>query len=261
MRIEEWKPKRPKSLIEKILIIATILGGIAAIGYFADKLFFPTASKEELKKLEKKVGEMADYLDGLPQTKNPDLKRLFEKGYSLYKDEKYPEAIDTLKACLELKTEDSEREALLILMGNAFSILGKLKDAEDHYQEALCIGRRINDEQGKATVLSNIGLIYRAKGDLDQALKYHQEALEIDREIGFREGEAQDLIAIGLALAAKGNLDVALTHYESAIKIHKEIGFKEGETIALINIGLIYKAKGDLNQALKYYQEALEIDK
>ena len=105
----------------------------------------------------------------------------------MYNDEKYVEAIDTFKACLELKTEDSEREALLILLGNAFSTLGKPKEAEDHYQEALLIGKRINDEQGKAIALGNIGLIYQAQGDLDQALKYLNEALKIFEEIGMPE--------------------------------------------------------------------------
>jgi tetratricopeptide (TPR) repeat protein len=269
MKKKKGKPKKPKSLLEKILIIATILGGIAAIGYFADKVFFPPASKKEVKELEKKVGEMAEYLDGLPQTKNPKLKSLFEKGYSLYEDEKYSEAIDTFKACLKLKTEDSEREALLILIGRAFEFLGKLKESEDHFQEALLIGKRIDDQKGKVAALNNIVLIYKAKGDLDQALKYLDEALKIDKEMGNKQGEASDLGNIGLIYSRKagsasggqdkGDLDQALKYQKEALKIDQEISNKQGEATDLGNIGLIYQAKGDLDQALKYYQEALVI--
>ena len=273
MKIAEWKPKRPKSLLEKILIIAGILGGIAAImaiGYFVYDRFFLTPPEEMIEKmevLEKKVDGLAEYLDGLPQTKNPQLKRLFEKGYALYEDEEYPEAIDTFRACLELKTKDGERLGLLILIGNAYFTLGKLKEAEDHYEEALLIGERIHDQEGKGKALGNIGLIYQVKGDLDRALKYHQgafkihnEAFKIHHEIGFRKGEATALGNIGLIYQAKGDWDQAFKCHQAVLKIYKQIGHRRGEATALGNIGLIYQAKDSFDLALEYLKNALKID-
>lgn len=113
--------KEGKALSKTIVITACaiiLLNGIVAIL----PIIIPSNAekdlatiKQEQSQQKKMLGQVLDYLDGLPQTKTPQLKRLFKKGYSLYRDDKYLEAIDTLKSCLELKTTDSEREALLIL--------------------------------------------------------------------------------------------------------------------------------------------------
>lgn len=268
----EWKPKKPKSLLEKIIIIATILGGIAAIGYFVDKVFFPPAPKElvkEVKELKEKVGQMAEYLDGLPETKNPELKRLFEKGYALYRSEKYLAAIDTFKVSLQQRTTDSERMALLILIGIACHRVGKLKEAEEHYQEALLIEERMSnggDEKGKASALGNLGLIYQDKGDLDQGLKYFEKALKIYQKIGFREGEVSVLCDIGGIYKERRDVENALRYQQAALTIAKETDFKQGEATALGNIGVIYQIVGELDSAfldsaLKYQYEALAINR
>ena len=173
--------------IKRELLWTLLEAVIKAIGILVVCLHCAWASQFATKRSIAGERNIQDYLDGLPQTKNAELKRLFEKGYSLYEDEKYVEAIGPFQACLKLKTEDSEREALLILIGNAFCTLGKLKEAEDHYQEALLIGRRIKDKEGEASSLGNMGLIYQAKGDLDQALKYMNEALKIFEDIGMPE--------------------------------------------------------------------------
>jgi tetratricopeptide (TPR) repeat protein len=185
LAIKEYKEKKKIKVTGGLLIVLAF--ALLTYGKPILELIVPSETEKKLTRIEQKLGRVTDYLDGLPQTKNPDLKKLFEKGYSLYKDEKYPEAIDTFKACIELKTRDSERQALLVLIGNAYFTLGKLKEAEDSYEEALLIAKRIDDEEGEATALGNIGLIYQAKGSLDQALKYQKEALEIHREIGLRE--------------------------------------------------------------------------
>lgn len=218
--------------------------------------------KEEQREHRVMLGEVLEYFDGLPETKNPKLKRLFKKGYALYKEERYPEAIDTFKACLQLKTKDSERLALLLLIGNAYrTTVGNLKEVEDSYQEARLIGERIGDKQGTASALGNIGVLYQHKGDLDQALRYHQDALKIHRETGYRQGEASQSGNIGLVYQTKGDLDQALEHFQQVLAMERELGRQWGEANALGNIGVIYHDKGDLDQALKYQKEALDINR
>jgi len=220
-----------------------------------------TGLKQEVTELRRAVGEFQDYLDGIPETKNPKFKKLFDKGYDVYQQCKYNEAIDIFDQCLKLKIKDSERGALLILFGNALSSLGRNKDAEDRYQEALLLTHRIKDREGEATALGNIGLIYYNKGKLDTALKYHKNALGIAREIGYKEGEANQLGNIGLIYSDKGVLDQSLKYHKNALGIDREIGYKQGEAIQLGNIGLIYSDKGELDTALKYHKEALEINR
>ncbi|MBU7046650.1 MAG: tetratricopeptide repeat protein [Theionarchaea archaeon] len=69
--------------------------------------------------------------------------------------------------------------------------------------------REIGYRQGEASILGNIGIIYKNKGDLDEALKNHKAALNIHREIGYRLGEANQLGNIGIIYMDKGDLDEA----------------------------------------------------
>jgi tetratricopeptide (TPR) repeat protein len=155
---KDGKPPAKTILLTAVAIV--LLNGAATIL----ERVIPGKVEQELKTIREEqrehrgmLGEVLDYLDGLPDTKNPRLKRLFEKGYALYNGERYAEAADTFTACLQLKTEDSERLALLILLGNSHHRVGKLKDAEAYQQEALLVGERIADTIGHASALGNLG--------------------------------------------------------------------------------------------------------
>lgn len=200
-----------------------------------------TELKEEVTSIKTAVGEMRDYLDGIPKTKNIKFKKLFDIGYDLYEKCKYTEAVDVFNKCLKLDIKDSERGALLILLGNALSSLGEIKDAETRYNEALLLTQRINDDEGKAAALGNIGLIYSDKGVLDVALKYHKDALEIDKEIGYRQGEASALNNIATVSFEKGDLTHTLTYLKEALAIYEKIGAKREIEMVKGNIERVKK--------------------
>ena len=61
-------------------------------------------------------------------------------------------------------------------MGIVYRIQGKLKEALDHYQQALDIHREIGNKEGEANDFCNMGIVYRYQGKLTEALKHHQQA-------------------------------------------------------------------------------------
>ena len=75
-----------------------------------------------------------------------------------------------------------------ILIGNCCYKLSKLKEAKDHYKNALKISRKISDKderlKGKSSALGNIGLIYKDLGKPDEALKYLKKSLDIFKRFG-----------------------------------------------------------------------------
>ena len=221
------------------------------------------SEREEIRKgfeqLRSESGGAGVYEDGL--TEMPDSRRrsLLIQGLEAMRRYAFSEAIGFLRECLGEGVKESEKIALLILIGNCFLSISQLREAEGHYSEARAMAKEANNKDGLSAVLGNMGIIYQTKGELDEALEYHQQALEIDREIGKREGEADDLGNMGIIYQIKGELDMALEHHQQALEIDREIGKREGEASDLGNMGNVYQTKGELDKALEHYERALEI--
>jgi len=221
--------------------------------------------KEEIEnrfeELRHDIRGIASYLDGLAEM--PERKRLelVRDGLRAMRDFKYDDAITHFRECLGVGATQSQKIALLILIGNCFLSTSRLNEAEEHYGEAEVAARESNDKEGLSAILGNMGNVYRIKGELDKALDNYQKALGIDREIGHREGEAITLGNMGIVYGIKGDLDKALGHYQQALGIHGEISHREGEANALGNMGNVYQIKGELDKALEHHQQALEIQR
>ena len=211
------------------------------------------------KELRHDMRGMASYPDGLAEMPEPRRLALLRKGLKAMQDYKYNEAIGFFRGCLGEGATESQKIALLILIGNCFLSMSRLNEAEGHYKEAEVAARESNDKEGLSAALGNMGIVYKIKGELNKALEHFQQALKIDREIGHREGEATTLGNMGNAYQIKGELDKALKHYGQALDIDREIGYREGEADQLGNMGLVYQTKGELGRALEHCQQALKI--
>ena len=173
--------KTPELLSKKIRLGLIVLGGVVGILviYLVLTHLFPSRSEQTIKRIkesERISAGLVDYLNRLTQTQNVQLRKLFEKAFSSYEIGDYPEAIYPLNLCLQLRTEDEERVAVLIISGHCFYSLGNLKDAEVQYRRALIFAERAEDQNAKAAVWGNLGVTYQRLGVLDSAensLKIH----------------------------------------------------------------------------------------
>jgi tetratricopeptide (TPR) repeat protein len=136
-----------------------------------------------------------------------------------------------------------EVPSFYLALGNSYFVISKYEPALNNYQTALKLFKDENNQQGEASDLGNIGLIYSDKGDLDNALKYHSDALVIHREIGYKQGEASDLGNIGLIYKNKGDLDNALKYMRQAKVIFEKIGAKPQLSIVQKAIDKIMEQK------------------
>ena len=216
------------------------------------------------KLLLEKEGQLP-YLDGIPSSKNEELKDLLDKALKTELAEKHRETIEILEKALILHNiETTEKMALLINLGNAYYDLSDIGNALKNYEAVLENAKKVDEKSAlecRALGLWGIGLIYNNMGEMDEALKYNQEALEIHRKIGNRLGEASVLGNIGLIYSDLGDSEKALKYLQDALKIDREIGYRQGEASDLGNIGLIYSSQGDSEKALKYHLDALKIHK
>jgi CHAT domain-containing protein/tetratricopeptide (TPR) repeat protein len=136
---------------------------------------------------------------------------------------------------------------------------GEWKEALVRWDEALKISQRINDADGEAKSLGNIGLVYFSLGQYAKALEYFQQSLEIERKIGDVVGEATSLINFGHVYLSLSQYAEALSYYQQALEIARWVKDVPMEVAALGNLGIVYISLGQRAKALEYYNQALEM--
>jgi tetratricopeptide (TPR) repeat protein len=146
-------------------------------------------------------------------------------------------------------------------LGRAYSALGDVPRAIEHYEQALAISREIGDRRGEGTWLGNLGSAYNDLGEGGRAIEHYEQALAVAREIGDRRGEGARLGNVGLAYSDLGEVGQAIEHYEQALAIAREIGDRRAEGADLGNLGKAYHLLGDVPQAIEHYRQALAISR
>ena len=125
--------------------------------------------------------------------------------------------------------------------------------------KALEIVRTMRDKTKEATILNNIGLIYRQKGEYKKALEYYQQALAIEKELVNKAQQAIVLNNMGVAYEKLSQYDQAVDSYSESLAIASAIENKSLVVANLNNLGLVYDNLGHYTQAINYYQKALTI--
>jgi tetratricopeptide (TPR) repeat protein len=191
--------------------------------------------------------------------------------YNLYEDlDRWGHSRTLIELSLGLLPKDPFKEKPLLtsiethggILGNlglAYSALGQMEKAIEHYEQALVIAREIGDRRGEGADLGNLGNAYRALGQVDKASEYYEQALVIFCDIGDRRGEGNGLGNLGLAYYQLGQVEKAIEYYEQALVIAREIGDRRGEGNGLGNIGLAYRDLGQVDKAIEYNKQALVI--
>ena len=162
-----------------------------------------------------------------------ELKEDFEKGITLYEEEKYAEAIELFKGILEgypdayimnrnigdgyfqledydqaevyyLKhlESDPENHDVIIAIGNCYGNRGDNETALEWYKKIDM------DDIKDPVVLYNIGVFFYNTSQFNDAMLYFKKALEI------KEDSLDALYQLGLAHLALGNRDAALAEFE-----------------------------------------------
>jgi tetratricopeptide (TPR) repeat protein len=171
-------------------------------------------------------------------------------------------ALDLFTQALPIVQEIGDRTGeatLLINLGAIYRATGQLDRALELFERAIPIQQEIGDRAGEAAALANIGAVYQATGQLEKALELYKQDLPITREVGNRKSEAITLNNMGIVYQDTGQPQRALELYQQALLIRREIGNRTGEATTLNNIATVYGAAGQSEQALEMYQQALVI--
>lgn len=128
--------------------------------------------------------------------------------------------------------------------------------------------RDLNDHEGTAEALANMGIVKRSQGHRSAAIQYFDRAL---RELVDWEDQGGPLDRImptkayildnkGLTWRRmSGRLEDAIAAIQEAIKLHEEIGDVRGQGHALRNMGVVWAQLGSLEASERALRDALDI--
>ncbi|MCG3161309.1 MAG: hypothetical protein JMDDDDMK_02476 [Acidobacteria bacterium] len=136
------------------------------------------------------------------------------------------------------------------------------------FQLAQRVAEQRGDKASVATVLSNIGDLYRTqlsnRGDANTnrrnqnlALEYYRKSLTVREELGDQAGIASAQLFLGFSNSAQGNMAMALEHYQKSLALREKLGDKAAMAVAQNYVGDANRFLGNYDDALAAYQKAL----
>jgi CHAT domain-containing protein/Tfp pilus assembly protein PilF len=171
-------------------------------------------------------------------------------------------AEDSFNQALQIwrKVGNRNGEALALNdIGRAYGDLRRPQKALEVFNQALPLWREAGNRRGEALTLNNMGRVYSDLGQEQQALELFNQALPIWREAGNHHGEASTLNAMGRVYSDMGQEQKALELFNQALPYWREAADRNGEALTLDNLGRVYAGLGQSQKALDFYNQALPI--
>lgn len=181
-------------------------------------------------------------------------------------------AAEELAVALAASGSEGERERLLaarpeLVTAELRKSLGargeKLRADGDYaralaaHEAALSVARKLDDAEGVAQTLANIGGVYRSQGDYTKALASYAESVKRWEALGRPAGMARTLSSIGVLRYFQGEYDAALDSFQSALKLLEGSDDKDTAAGALNGIGAVHRERGEYDLALDFYRQSL----
>src|SRR5262249_45311530 len=126
-------------------------------------------------------------------------------------------------------------------------------------RDALEVLRDCGDHGGAAFALRSIGQICLARAEYHEAEECFDEALALYRRIGAQSGQAQVHLWRGMMLLERQLYELAREAFDIARDMCARLGERPGEALTLRGLGLLYQRLGDRDRALAVLTDALHI--
>ena len=160
---------------------------------------------------------------------------------------------------------EAEQSIALNSLGLAWAELERYDEAENAYRDALALRRTLDPGQapgGIASIVHNMGLMYRSKGDLRQAETAFREAIRLKRlHKRSRYEYRNSLQALAITLAQQGRLREAAGMTERSLELAREIAGEQSTLVAgaYNELAGIYQDLGDYARSADYYLKAIDL--
>jgi DNA-binding winged helix-turn-helix (wHTH) protein/tetratricopeptide (TPR) repeat protein len=149
----------------------------------------------------------------------------------------------------------SDRLKLLRAAGEVYYSVGRLKEAEAIWAEAIALSRQANEPNGLASALLQQGLTRTSLSLYQKANVSTEEALEIYHRAADREGEALALIQMSRGELGMGNYAASARFIEAALRL---VGADERiAAIACGRLGWTRAFQGSYEESTTFFERAI----
>ncbi len=166
------------------------------------------------------------------------------------------EAAATLWHALDDKQEEGRS---LDAKGDTYMSLGQTSKAAECFERALVLANSAADDDGLASVTSNLGVVAGYSGKWPKALEYYQQSLGFSAKAGDKDLQAVTQSNIGSVYMNQGNPKKALDYATLAAELAGEAGDRKLQLTALANLAAVYARLGLAQQALDSLQKTLPL--
>lgn len=182
-----------------------------------------------------------------------------------YRMGNYATALDTyLKHFNEIADIDAKQDkaSLFNNLSIVYGALGDYTMAISMLDKTIKIRREMNDAQGLATALLNMGNAYLRQRQFQDALRYYNESLDCAKNASLNREQGAAYYAVGNVYAEQEQLEEAVQNFEKALALLTAAQDKNNRAFTLQAIGQIYAkqafSKCNRDTAIDFLSSALK---
>ena len=147
--------------------------------------------------------------------------------------------------------------AILVILGNAYSVGGRYGEAYDCYRRSLDLARSLPGREGEAYALASLGVNRLSVGDYEAAREHLRLARPLFESAGDRVSQAGVLEDLGRVAIAQRRYSEALPHLLASLALFEEVGLRSAQALALSDLGVVHMRLRDLEPAIDHLERAL----
>jgi serine phosphatase RsbU (regulator of sigma subunit) len=145
----------------------------------------------------------------------------------------------------------------LKFIGIGYYMQGNYVEASINWELSLEIFKTIDNENGIANILGNLGTIHGTLGETDKAIEYHLQSLKIAEKRGDSIRIATCLNNIGTIYSDNPKtFNEALEYYSKSVKIGESCNYPDIIGTGSYNLGMIFSQKDMYDSALYYFEKS-----
>ena len=231
---------------------------LRAAGYYRE-LRRPQAEWKSIEDLDPQLGEFEHRVHAEDHERAFDILLQISSDY-LSKWGHYSTVVSLHEQFLDKLTDPYLKAVNLDKLGNAYRILGQVKQAKKTFQEAYGIFREIGYRKGECAELGQLGLACRDLGEFPEAFELSGDAGDIVSEIGDNKLRGVCLGNLGVAYCDLGDVDRAIALLQEGLVLARETDDEMYQMIWLGHLGIAYREEQP-KKALKCLQDARDLAK
>lgn len=179
-----------------------------------------------------------------------------------YRLSQFDSSLVFYRKSLPIRKKINDNEGIASLynkMGIAHNQLFQLDSAIFYAFESLKIYEKLGQKQFVAANLNNIANLYKDTKQYQKAYEKHQEALKIRTLLTDEKGILESFVGLGNVHIALKNNDSAKVYYEKSLKIGIKLNAINELSTIYNNLGSLYKSENDFTNSFENFKKALQI--